>query len=138
MFFRRFAFLAALLLGGCQEIRTEFSDVLRDKFAIAEATYSPSRLDITFSCGLGFSGDFSCGPGLENVPAKYRVVMNSERCTFTFTDADNYREFQHSVNSSLEVSYRESYRAVYDGARGDKRLISKDFLGCQFVKLGSG
>ncbi len=138
MFFKRFAFLAALLLGGCQEIKTEFSDVLHDKATIVEATHSPSRMDLTLSCGFGFTGDWSCGPTLVNVPAKSRVTMRSERCTFTFTDADSYREFQHSVESSLEVSYRESYRAIYDGARGDKRLISRDFLGCTFVKLGSG
>lgn len=138
MFFKRFAFLAALLLCGCQEITTEFSEVLQEKATIVEASYAPAHTNLTLSCGLGFDGGLSCGPGLDNVPAKYRVIMRSERCTFTFFDEVSYREFQHSIDDSVYISYRESYRALYDDGQGDKRLVSRNFLGCEFVKFGSG
>ena len=124
-----------LLLCGCQEVRIESGDVLHDKVTVIEVSYVPAHTDITFSCGLGFDGEFSCGPGRSSVPDKYRVTMRSERCTFTFADAESYRHFQESVGQTAEVLFRESYRAVYEKEQGAERLVSREFMACQFVGL---
>ncbi len=137
----------ALFLTGCREVKEEFSDTLHEDAVVSDAVYTPSRhdtqLDYTATdvgpVGIGYGGDIGIrvGGGLQintvEVPEKFAVVFKCQHGQFIVTKKNVYDNLKDHIGETVDVAYREVYRAVYDTKDNERILISRALVDYDFL-----
>jgi hypothetical protein len=118
---------AALLMAGCKEYKTEYSEVMHENATVASMYHEDNWIQMM---------PVMIGDNVGIIP-----ISHPEINWITFDgqvdfDIDNEEIFNRfNKNDSADISYREIYRTVYDDGDGDgkKELLEKKIRGYYFI-----
>jgi len=145
-----------ILTGCCRESIEEYSETLHEDAVVVNAVYTPPHHDVKLgltaasmgkSFGMDYGGNlgFQVGNGLQvssvSVPEKFAVVFKCSHGQFIVTRKDVYEKLKGHEGETVDVSYREVYRATYETKDNERRLIDRvltdyDFLTVDFKTSG--
>lgn len=146
-------FILPILFIGCQDVRIESSETLREKAVIVTLIHSPSEhhTNITPTAfktgvlGTDFNGNtgLHIGSGMQitstTIPEKFGVAFQCQHGTFTIEGNDSkhrvlYNKLIRNVGDTVNILYKEEYRVVYEEDEYGKKLpISKELYNLDFI-----
>ncbi len=126
-----------LALAGCKETKTESSDLLYEDAIVSDVVYSPSKHGSGVGPTIDLTGEGGMGIAFTSVsvPEKYAVVFKCQHGKFIVEgETPEYKELwnRFEEGDSVNVSYKEIYKSVYENDRLIERtLTAYDFLDAQ-------
>ena len=135
-----FVLTAAFLSLGCElskHVVTEYSDILHEEAVIEETVYTPSKhsTGLAPTVSIGMDGDIHAGLAVTTVtvPEKFAVVFQCPHGKFIITMKSVYDEHKDDTGKTVDVAYREEYRATYDGSKGERELVERALVDYDFL-----
>lgn len=142
MTFRKFLFLlsvlACIVVAGCKEERTEYSEKMTEEAQVLDVIFSPARhgSDLAPTIGFTSSGDISFGVTSVDVhiPEVYAVVFRCEQHKKKFIIQNPHKKARDlwqrlKKDQVVTVEYREIYQTIYE----DGKQLSKKFVDYEFI-----
>jgi hypothetical protein len=163
----RTLFVASLMLSfamfyipGCDEVKTEQSEVLHEEAEVANLIFTPSRHDIhieeksSFDTGIGVSDKASIGAtdiygrkgvavgdkviSSTDVPERYGVLFRCQHGTFVSEGPDvRHKTMWQTLKQGqkVDVLYKEIYRCTYSDQDkdGKKELVKRVLVDLDFL-----
>lgn len=134
--------LGSILLTGCEQTKTELSDILHEDAIVSDVVYSPSNHGSGVGPTFNIGAEDTPGVGLAvtsvSIPEKYAVVFKCKHGKFIVEGTDNeHKKLWERLEQGQEVdvTYREFYRCTYDDIDkdGKKELINKELIDYDFL-----
>lgn len=150
-------FILPILFVGCQDVRIESSETLKEKAVIITLIHSPSEhhTDLTQTAfktgvmGTDFDGNtgIHVGGGMQitstTIPEKFGVAFQCKHGTFTIEGSETkhqvlYNKLMKNVGDTINILYQEQYRVVYEENKEGKKVVTSrelyklDFIDAQF------
>lgn len=123
--------VAATVLAGCKDTKTELSEILHDEATIESKQYVVHPDDDQFNWGIVFGS-----PSAAVILSEYKhyyIVFQSKKIRFNVYNKELFNRF--NTNDIADVTYREVYRLTYDDIDGDGKtdLVNKVLTDYKFL-----
>lgn len=120
------------LLQGCVREVTEYSPELTEEATVVDVVYVPSRHGDGVGPTVGSNGEVGLAFTSVDIPEKYAVVFECQHGKFIIEhNQEKTKELWQRLHrdQKVTVTYREEYRAKYDGEKLiERRLHKYDFI----------
>jgi len=121
--------LMTLLLVGCSDVRFEHSEKKTTPGKVIVHHHQPDRWEWAYVPTMNFDGEIEMKWQQHHVPAKWKVVIETDEATFTLRSPRYYNLVQ--LHQIVDVVYTEVWKAVYD----NDTIQSREFWKYKFVDL---
>lgn len=124
--------LTSSFLIGCNESRTELSDVLQDEAVVTQKKHIPKKDQLATGVALGVGiNDIGSGVALGVAMSeheKYSITFRGKKITLRLNDSTVFNRFDSS--DVVDITYKEKYFSTYDS---DGKLIKKELIGYKLI-----